>query len=151
MERGSKLELIGALSEEFVVLSEVGSKDAECVFAPYQWVAWIKEELDAGAIKVICEGREAGTAGIYRGDGEVRRGLIDEIAHEVDVDRLIFETPQVEQQAWFIARFGADVNLGNIPPDEVIPLETLRLGLRSHTMPQLLLKDIESSDAPTPT
>ena len=147
----SKLELISALSEEFVVLSEVGSKDAECVFAPYQWVAWIKEELDAGAIKVICEGRESGTAGVYRGDGEVRRGLIDEIAHEVDVDRLIFETPQVEQQAWFIARFGADVNLGNIPPEEVIPLETLRLGLRSHTMPQLLLKDIESTDAPSRT
>jgi phosphosulfolactate synthase len=124
---------------------------AECVFAPYQWVAWIKEELDAGAIKVICEGREAGTAGIYRGDGEVRRGLIDEIAHEIDVDRLIFETPQVEQQAWFIARIGADVNVGNIPPEEVIPLETLRLGLRSHTMPQLLLKDLEKTDAPSPT
>jgi phosphosulfolactate synthase len=151
VERSSKLELIGALSEDFVVLSEVGSKDAECVFAPYQWVAWIKEELDAGAIKVICEGREAGTAGIYRGDGEVRRGLIDEIAHEIDVDRLIFETPQVEQQAWFIARFGADVNVGNIPPEEVIPLETLRLGLRSHTMPQLLLKDLEKTDAPSRT
>jgi phosphosulfolactate synthase len=148
VERGSKLELIGALAEEFVVLSEVGSKDAECLFAPYQWVAWIREELDAGAIKVICEGRESGTAGIYRGDGEV---LIDEIAHEIDVDRLIFEAPQVEQQAWFISRFGPDVNLGNIPPDEVIPLETLRLGLRSHTMPQLLLKDLETSDAPSPT
>ena len=151
VERSSKLELIGALSEEFVVLSEVGSKDAECVFAPYQWVEWIKEELDAGAIKVICEGRESGTAGIYRFDGEVRRGLIDEIAHEIDVDRLIFETPQVEQQAWFITRFGSDVNLGNIPPEEVIPLETLRLGLRSHTMPKLLLKDLEKADTGTPT
>ncbi|HYX85594.1 MAG TPA: phosphosulfolactate synthase [Gaiellales bacterium] len=151
VERASKLELIASLSEEFVVLSEVGSKDAECVFAPYQWVEWIKEELAAGAVKVICEGRESGTAGIYRGDGEVRRGLIDEIVHEIDVDRLIFETPRVEQQAWFVGRFGPDVNLGNIPPDEVIPLETLRLGLRSHTMPQLLLRDLDAKDATSRT
>jgi phosphosulfolactate synthase len=148
IERDSKLELISALSEEYVVLSEVGSKDAECVFAPYQWVAWIREELTAGATKVITEAREAGNAGIFRGSGEVRSGLIDEIVHEIATDRLLFEAPQKEQQAWFIRHLGPDVNLGNIPPDEVIPLETLRLGLRSDTMPDLLLRDLPTHSAP---
>jgi len=142
IERDSKLELISSLSEEFVVLSEVGSKDAECVFAPYQWVAWIKEEIEAGAAKVITEAREGGTAGIFRGSGEVRSGLIDEIVHEVPADNLLFEAPQKDQQAWFIRHLGPEVNLGNIPPDEVIPLETLRLGLRSDTMADLLLRDL---------
>jgi phosphosulfolactate synthase len=142
IERDSKLELISALAEEFVVLSEVGSKDAECVFAPYQWVAWIKEEIEAGASKVITEAREGGTAGIFRGSGEVRSGLIDEIVHEVPADNLLFEAPQKDQQAWFIRHLGPEVNLGNIPPDEVIPLETLRLGLRSDTMADLLLRDL---------
>lgn len=142
IERDSKLELIASLASEFVVLSEVGSKDDECVFAPYQWVAWIKEEMEAGAVKVITEAREQGTAGIFRGTGEVRSGLIDEIVHEVPLDRLLFEAPQKEQQAWFIRHLGPDVNLGNIPPEEVIPLETLRLGLRSDTMADLLLRDL---------
>jgi phosphosulfolactate synthase len=142
IERDSKLELIASLASEFVVLSEVGSKDAECIFAPYQWVVWIKEELEAGAVKVITEAREGGTAGIFRGTGEVRSGLIDEIVHEVPLDRLLFEAPQKEQQAWFIRHLGPDVNLGNIPPEEVIPLETLRLGLRSDTMADLLLRDL---------
>jgi len=146
MERESKCELISALAEEFVVLSEVGSKDQESIFAPYQWVAWIREELEAGAWKVITEARETGTAGIFRGSGEVRSGLIDEIVHEIPLDNLLFEAPQKEQQAWFIRHLGPEVNLGNVPPDEVIPLETLRLGLRSDTMPDLLLRDL-----PTPT
>ncbi len=142
IERDSKLELISSLAQEFVVLSEVGSKDSECIFAPYQWVVWIKEELAAGAVKVITEAREGGTAGIFRGTGEVRSGLIDEIVHEIPVDNLLFEAPQKEQQAWFIRHLGAEVNLGNIPPEEVIPLETLRLGLRSDTMADLLLRDL---------
>ena len=148
IERESKLELISALAEEYVVLSEVGSKDAECVYAPYQWVAWIKEELAAGATKVITESREAGNAGIFRGSGEVRSGLVDEIVHEIPLDSLLFEAPQKEQQAWFIRHLGAEVNLGNIPPDEVIPLETLRLGLRSDTMADLLLRDLPTHSAP---
>ena len=139
MERESKQELIRSLARDFVVLSEVGSKDQDAIYAPYQWVAWIREELEAGAWKVITEARETGTAGIFRGTGEVRSGLIDEIVHELPVERLLFEAPQKGQQAWFIRQFGADVNLGNIPPDEVIPLETLRLGLRSDTMSALLL------------
>jgi phosphosulfolactate synthase len=148
IERDSKLELISALSEDYVVLSEVGSKDSECVYAPYQWVAWIKEELAAGAAKVITEAREAGTAGIFRGSGEVRSGLIDEIVHEIPLDQLLFEAPQKDQQAWFIRHLGAEVNLGNIPPEEVIPLETLRLGLRSDTMADLLLRDLPTQPAP---
>jgi phosphosulfolactate synthase len=139
VERSSKLELIGALSEEFVVLSEVGSKDAECVFAPYQWVEWIKEELAAGAWKVIAEGREGGTAGIYRPTGEMRTGLVDEIVHSIDFHDLIFEAPTKASQAWFVKQFGSEVNLGNIPPDEVIPLETLRLGLRGDTLKEILV------------
>jgi phosphosulfolactate synthase len=142
MERDSKLELISALAQEHVVLSEVGSKDTECMYAPYQWVQWIREELDAGAWKVITEAREGGTAGIFRQTGEVRSGLIDEIVHEIALDNLLFEAPQRAQQAWFIRRFGPEVNLGNIPPDEVIPLETLRLGLRSDTMADILLRDL---------
>ncbi len=139
LERERKLELIADFARDFTVLSEVGSKDAEAVFAPYQWVEWIKEELDAGAWKVITEGREGGTAGIYRPTGEMRTGLVDEIVHEVDVDALVFEAPTKSSQAWFIKQFGPQVNLGNIPPDEVIPLETLRLGLRGDTLKEVLL------------
>ena len=137
MARERKLELIALFARDFKVLSEVGSKDAEQIYAPYQWVEWIKEEQAAGAWKVITEARESGTAGIFRTSGEVRSGLIDEIAHEIDVAGLLFEAPQKAQQAWFIKHFGPDVNLGNIPPDEVIPLETLRRGLRSDTMAQI--------------
>jgi len=137
--RERKLELIADFARDFTVLSEVGSKDAEVNIAPYLWVEWIKEELAAGAWKVITEGREGGTAGIYRPTGEMRTGLIDEIAHSIDVADLIFEAPSKSSQAWFVKHFGPQVNLGNIPPDEVIPLETLRLGLRGDTLKELLL------------
>jgi phosphosulfolactate synthase len=139
--RERKLELIAELARDFTVLSEVGSKDAEIVYAPYQWVEWIREELDAGAWKVITEGREGGTAGIYRPTGEMRTGLVDEIVHDIDVSDLIFEAPSKASQAWFVRHFGPEVNLGNIPPDEVIPLETLRLGLRADTLKEVLLRD----------
>jgi phosphosulfolactate synthase len=143
LPRERKLELIVELARDFTVLSEVGSKDAEVNIAPYLWVEWIKEELAAGAWKVITEGREGGTAGIYRPTGEMRTGLIDEIAHEVDFRALIFEAPTKSSQAWFIKQFGPSVNLGNIPPDEVIPLETLRLGLRGDTLKEVLLAERE--------
>jgi phosphosulfolactate synthase len=139
LPRERKLELIADLARDFTVLSEVGSKDADIVFAPYQWVEWIKEELAAGAWKVITEGREGGTAGIYRPTGEMRTGLVDEIVHEVPVDDLVFEAPTKASQAWFVKHFGPSVNLGNIPPDEVIALETLRLGLRGDTLKEVLL------------
>jgi phosphosulfolactate synthase len=139
LPRERKLELIADFARDFTVLSEVGSKDAEVVFAPYQWVEWIKEELVAGAWKVVTEGREGGTAGIYRPTGEMRTGLVEEIVHEIAVEDLIFEAPTKASQAWFVKHFGPTVNLGNIPPDEVIPLETLRLGLRGDTLREVLL------------
>ena len=142
-----KLELIAELAGDFVVLSEVGSKDSDVVYAPFQWVDWMKEELDAGAWKVITEGRETGTAGIYRRDGEMRTGLIDEIVHGIDVDDIVFEAPAKPSQAWFVRTFGPDVNLANIPPEEVIPLETLRLGLRADTLKEVLLREHETAVA----
>jgi phosphosulfolactate synthase len=141
LPREQKLELIADLAKDFVVMSEVGSKDSDVVYAPYQWVEWMKEELEAGAWKVITEGREGGTAGIYRRDGEMRTGLIDEIVHEIDVGDIVFEAPTKSSQAWFVCNFGPEVNLGNIPPEEVIPLETLRLGLRADTLNEILLRD----------
>ncbi len=137
--RDRKLELITEFARDFTVLSEVGSKDSDVVYAPYQWVQWIKEELEAGAWKVITEGREGGTAGIFRSDGDMRTGLIDEIAHEIAVDEVLFEAPTKSSQAWFVKHFGPNVNLGNIPPDEVIAVETLRLGLRADTLKEILL------------
>ena len=137
--RERKLELIEDFARDFTVLSEVGSKDSEVVFAPYEWVGWIKEERDAGAWKVITEAREGGTAGIFRPSGEMRTGLVDEIAHSIDFHDLVWEAPTKASQAWFIKHFGPEVNLGNIPPEEVIPLETLRLGLRGDTLKEVLL------------
>ena len=139
--RERKLELITDFARDFTVLSEVGSKDSDVVFAPYQWVEWINEELAAGAWKVITEGREGGTAGIFRSDGEMRTGLLDEIAHGVAIENVLFEAPTKSSQAWFVKHFGPNVNLGNIPPDEVIPLETLRLGLRGDTLKEILLAE----------
>jgi phosphosulfolactate synthase len=134
MEEADKLALIRRLAKEFRVLSEVGSKDETVVIAPFKWVDSIKRELDAGAWKVITEGRESGTVGVYQPGGEVKEGLIDEIKSAVDTDRLLFEAPIKTQQAWFIKQFGANVNLGNISPEEVISVETLRVGVRGDTL-----------------
>ena len=133
LEHERKLELIQRLSGEFIVLSEVGSKDDTRIMAPFRWVEQIQSELEAGAWKVIAEARESGTVGIFRHDGEVRMGLIDEIVHAVPADKILFEAPRKDQQVWFIRRLGADVNLGNIMPEEVLSLETMRVGLRSDT------------------
>ena len=100
---------------------------------------------------MITEGREGGTAGIYRPTGEMRTGLVDEIAHEIDVGSLIFEAPTKGSQAWFVKHFGPNVNLGNIPPDEVIPLETLRLGLRGDTLKEVLLAGEATVPSPAPS
>jgi phosphosulfolactate synthase len=148
--REQKLELIAEFARDFVVLSEVGSKDAEVNIAPYLWVQWIREELDAGAWKVIAEGREGGTAGIYRPTGELRTGLVDEIEHSISFHDLIWEAPTKASQAWFVRHFGPEVNLGNIPPDEVIALETLRLGLRADTLKEVLLGDSSAEPAAAP-
>jgi phosphosulfolactate synthase len=130
-----KLELISRLARDFTVLSEVGSKDdTGAITPPYLWVEQMRGELEAGAWKVIAEGRESGTAGIFRPTGEVREGLIDEIVHEIDQASILFDAPRKDQQVWFVRRFGPEVNLGNVPAGEVLALETLRLGLRSDTM-----------------
>ena len=129
-----KAELIRTLAADFTVYAEVGEKDPDAIMAPYRWVELIQEALDAGASKVVCEGRASGDAGLYRRDGEPRTGLLDEVVHSIDFHRLIFEAPQRHQQVWFIEHLGHDVNLGNIRPDDVIPLETLRLGLRADTL-----------------
>jgi phosphosulfolactate synthase len=137
--RERKLELIADFAREFTVLSEVGSKDSSVEHTADEWKRWLQEELDAGAWKVITEAREGGTAGIFDAGGGMRTELIGEIAAAVGTENVIFEAPSKAAQAWFVRQFGAEVNLGNIPPDEVIPLETLRLGLRGDTLNELLL------------
>jgi phosphosulfolactate synthase len=139
VEQDVKRGLIERLAAEFTVLAEVGSKDTDFIMAPYVWVEQIERDLDAGAWKVIAEARESGTAGIYRATGEVRTGLIDEIVHAIDPERLIFEAPLREQQVWLLKRFGTECNLGNIAPADVLSLETLRLGLRSDTVERFAL------------
>lgn len=135
LEHRRKVELVERLSEEFTVLSEVGSKDdTGAITPPYRWVEMMRAELAAGAWKVIAEGREAGTAGIFRPTGEVREGLIGEVVHEIDPTKIMFDAPRKHQQVWFLRRFGSEVNLSNIAADDVLGVETLRLGLRSDTL-----------------
>jgi phosphosulfolactate synthase len=131
-----KLALLRRFAKEFRVLSEVGSKDESVVITPSTWIDSIKRELEAGAWKVITEGRETGNAGIYRPSGDVKDGLLEEIRESFDASQLLFEAPIKKQQAWFIKEFGANVNLGNIAPEEVISVETLRVGVRSDTLLQ---------------
>jgi phosphosulfolactate synthase len=133
-----KCEYIAEFSRDFRVLSEVGSKDAEKIIAPYRWIAMMKAELSAGSELVIAEARESGNVGIYRSTGEVRSGLVDEILTQIPANKILWEAPNKAQQTWFIRMQGANVSLGNIAPTEVIPLETLRLGLRSDTFGQFL-------------
>jgi phosphosulfolactate synthase len=139
--REEKLELIADLAREFTVLSEVGSKDSAVEFSSEEWTTWLREELDAGAWKVITEARESGSSGIFTKGGDMRTDVIEEIGGAVELDDVIFEAPTKAAQAWFVKQFGPTVNLGNIPPDEVIPLETLRLGLRADTLKEVLLGD----------
>ena len=137
--RERKLELIADFARDFTVLSEVGSKDSSVEYSADEWTQWLQEELEAGAWKVITEAREGGTAGIFDSSGGMRTELISEIANVVGPANIVFEAPTKAAQAWFIKEFGASVNLGNIPPEEVIPLETLRLGLRGDTLKEVLL------------
>jgi phosphosulfolactate synthase len=136
-----KCEYIRKLSEQVTVLSEVGSKDVEKIIPPYEWIRLMQEELDAGAWKVIGEAREGGNVGLFRSTGEVRSGLVQEILTKIPFEKIIWEAPKKPQQVWFIKLLGANVNLGNIAPQEVIPLETLRLGLRGDTFNYFLNKE----------
>jgi phosphosulfolactate synthase len=146
--RDEKLELIADLARDFTVLSEVGSKDSSVEYTADEWTAWLREDLEAGAWKVITEAREGGTAGIFDSGGGMRTGLIAEIAQAVGPQDVIFEAPTKAAQAWFVKTLGPEVNLGNIPPDEVIPLETLRLGLRGDTLKEVLLADDRQPASP---
>jgi phosphosulfolactate synthase len=128
-----KCGYIEKLTKYGIVLSEVGSKDAAHIIPPYKWIELMKAELNAGSTYVIAEAREAGTVGIYRGTGEVREGLVQEILTQIPGEKIIWEAPQKSQQLYFIELLGCNVNLGNIAPTEVIPLETMRIGLRGDT------------------
>ncbi|CAD5274466.1 MULTISPECIES: phosphosulfolactate synthase [unclassified Imperialibacter] len=138
LDHDRKCEYIQQLSSQVTVLSEVGSKDAAKIIPPYKWIEQMQTELDAGAWKVIGEAREGGNVGLFRDSGEVRQGLVEEILTKIPFERIIWEAPQKAQQVWFIKLLGANVNLGNIAPQEVIPLETIRLGLRGDTFDHFL-------------
>jgi phosphosulfolactate synthase len=128
-----KCGYIEKLTQYGTVLSEVGSKDAAHIIPPYKWIELMKAELQAGSSYVIAEAREAGNVGIYRGSGEVREGLVQEILTQIPGERIIWEAPQKAQQLYFIELLGCNANLGNIAPSEVIPLEAMRVGLRGDT------------------
>lgn len=128
-----KCGYIEKLSQIVTVLSEVGSKDAAHIMPPYKWIELMRAELEAGSAYVIAEAREAGNVGIYRGSGEVREGLVQEILTQIPAERIIWEAPQKAQQVYFLELLGANVNLGNIAPSEMIPLESMRYGLRGDT------------------
>ncbi|PIP54254.1 MAG: phosphosulfolactate synthase [Bacteroidetes bacterium CG23_combo_of_CG06-09_8_20_14_all_32_9] len=133
MEHDVKCEYIRKLSKEFTVISEVGSKEAGIIIAPNKWIKMMKNELEAGSINVIAEARESGTVGIYRPNGNAHVVLINKILENINADSILWEAPNKSQQVWFVKLLGANVNLGNIAPNEVISLETIRLGLRGDT------------------
>jgi phosphosulfolactate synthase len=136
-----KCGYIEKLTQHGIVLSEVGSKDAAHIIPPYKWIELMKAELEAGSTYVIAEAREAGNVGIYRGSGEVREGLVQEILTQIPGEKIIWEAPQKAQQLYFIELLGCNVNLGNIAPNEVIPTETMRIGLRGDTFELFLNKE----------
>lgn len=142
MPHDDKCAYINTLSRECTVLSEVGSKESGILISPAKWVRMMNAELEAGSWKVIAEARESGNVGIYRPSGHAHTALVSRIVAKVPQDKILWEAPIKSQQVWFIRQFGANVNLGNIAPEEVIPLETLRLGLRGDTFFQFLPEDV---------
>lgn len=138
-----KCRYIEKLAKKFTVLSEVGSKEAGILIAPAKWINMMKAELEAGSWKVIAEARESGNVGIYRPNGSAHVMLVNRILNKIPGDRILWEAPLKSQQAWFIKQMGANVNLGNIGHDDVIPLETLRLGLRGDTFFQYLPEELQ--------
>lgn len=144
-----KCGYIEKFAKHVTVLSEVGSKDATHIMAPYKWIELMKAELEAGSTYVIAEAREAGNVGIYRGSGEVREGLVQEILTQIPDEKIMWEAPQKAQQVYFLELLGANVNLGNLAPAEVIPLESLRMGLRSDTF-QLFLDQEQKKNIAQP-
>jgi len=142
-EQEVKLDYIRKMALRYTVVSEVGSKKKDVVFTPAEWVSMMGAELAAGSVKVIAEARESGTSGIYNEDGSTNNDLIESIAENIGLDNVMWEAPMKSQQAWFIKEFGANVNLGNIAPDEIIALEALRNGLRGDTFFQFLPENMK--------
>jgi phosphosulfolactate synthase len=140
MDQDQKCQYIQTLAKQVVVLSEVGSKDVEKIIPPYKWIQMMQAELNAGSWKVIGEAREGGNVGLFRSSGEVRGGLVEEILTQIPSEKIIWEAPQRDQQVYFLKLLGTNVNLGNIATNDVIPLETLRLGIRSDTFHMFLDK-----------
>lgn len=141
IDHKEKCRLIERLTQYGTVLSEVGSKDAAHIIPPYKWIELMRAELNAGATYVIAEAREAGNVGIYRGTGEVREGLVQEILTQIPAEKILWEAPQKSQQLYFIELVGSNVNLGNIAPHEMIALEAMRIGLRGDTFELFLNKN----------
>ena len=139
-----KCEYISKLAKNFRVLSEVGSKEEGIIIHPAKWITMMQKETQAGAWKVIAEARESGTVGIYRANGSAHTLLVNKILAKVPKENILWEAPQKSQQTWFIKLLGYDVNLGNIAHDDVIPLETLRLGLRGDTFFSFLPKHLKT-------
>ena len=133
-----KCEYIEKLAKYVIVFSEIGSKDEKKIIPPYKWIKQMKAELNAGSWKVIGEARESGSVGLFRSSGEVRQGLVEEILTEIPTEKILWEAPQKVQQVWFVKLLGPNVNLGNISGNEVISLETIRVGLRGDTFNQYI-------------
>ena len=140
LNHNEKCKLIADFAKEFKVISEVGSKDPDIKINSKNWIKWINNELSSGSWKVITEAREGGNVGICDKNGGIKSSLINEIANNIDINNIIWESPQKNQQVWFINKFGANVNLGNISYNNIIPLECLRLGLRGDTFNHFLNK-----------
>ena len=136
-----KCELIRTMSKDRTIMSEVGSKDSGIIVSPAKWIKMMSTELEAGSWKVIAEGRESGNVGVFRPNGTAHTLLINRIIAKVNPEDILWEAPIKQQQVWFIKLFGHNVNLGNIAPHEIIPLECLRLGLRGDTFFEFLPKD----------
>lgn len=148
LDHNRKCDIISDLSQEFTVLSEVGSKEEGILISPGKWISMMKSELEAGSWKVIAEARESGTVGIYRPSGSAHTMLVNKIISKIAPDDILWEAPIKKQQVWFINTMGHNVNLGNIAPEEVIPLETLRLGLRGDTFFNYLPEEMSTSLKP---
>lgn len=144
MDHEDKCKYIDKLSKTYIVLSEVGSKEAGIITAPNKWISMMQAELNAGSSYVIGEARESGTVGIYRPNGNAHVALVNKIIAKVDQNKIIWEAPLKSQQVWFIKTLGSNVNLGNIAPNEMIPLETLRIGLRGDTFFQFLPDEFQA-------
>ncbi len=142
IKHDKKCEYISKLAKNYTVLSEVGSKEDGVIIHPGMWIKMMNKELEAGSWKVIAEARESGTVGIYRSSGHAHTTLVNKITSNVKQENIIWEAPKKDQQVWWIKQLGANVNLGNIAPEEALSLETLRLGLRGDTFFTFLPKEV---------